>query len=516
METVFEHRLSHKPEVSIVLLDWSVRESFHILDYMEHQDVARESFEIIWIEYYDRRHNEIELRLNKSAAFGKHPAVDKWILMNMPSDVYYHKHLMYNLGIIVSSGRIITVCDSDAFVRPTFVRSIIEAFEGDGDIVLHMDEFRNVNEKHYPFNYPPFEEVTTLDCLNNVGGKPRGIIDLSDPLHLRNYGACMCAKRDDLIAIGGADEHMDYLGHICGPYDMTFRLTNSGKREVWHSEEWLYHTRHPGQAGEGNYLGPHDGMHMSTTALKVIRTGRILPLAENSAIQRLRMNGNEIQYGPLIDEVIPKLEIEKWKIEKADWSSQQYWIGDILITVKERTTDKKKRLHRAERPSRFSLRHIWAKLMLYHIILQLTLRQLLFKIRNYLGNRARKRHFVSDSRLVFVFFRRMWKNNLYTIRACEQVMERLIDEGVEEIAVYSVGYVARILHILSKELPFTIGGIYDKDRTGDRFLSYDVLSPDSMRGYSGKVVIASLVGIIEKETELQEIGIDRKDIVRLQ
>jgi len=191
----------------------------------------------------------------------------------------------------------------------------------------------------------------------------------------------MCAKREDLIEIGGADEHMDYLGHICGPYDMTFRLMNAGKKEVWHSDEWLYHTRHPGQAGEGNYLGPHDGMHMSTTALEVIRTRRILPLVENSAIQKLRLKEDEISYSPLVDQVIPMLEIEKWKLDKAGLSSQQYWIGDVLITVKERKAGKKERLLRAkEKHGRFSPRHLWAELMLHNIIFQLTMRQLLFNV----------------------------------------------------------------------------------------------------------------------------------------
>ena len=517
MEILFEHRLQQQPEVSIVLLDWSVRESFHILDYLEHQDVPRESFEVIWIEYYDRRLEDIELRLNKCAAFGYPPVVDKWIVMNMPKDIYYHKHLMYNLGIVAGSGRIITVCDSDAFVRPSFVRSIIESFEEDSNIVLHMDEFRNVNKKFYPFNYPSFEEVTTLDCINSVGGKPRGIVDLSDPLHLRNYGACMCALRKDLIAIGGADEHMDYLGHICGPYDMTFRLVNAGKREVWHPNEWLYHTRHPGQAGEGNYLGPHDGRHMSTTALDVIRTGRMLPLVENPAIRSLRLNGDGIYYSTLMSQVIPSLEIDKWKIDKANLSSQQYWIGDILITVKERKQDKKETLlHSRGKHAKLSVKHFWVELMLYQIIFSLTLRQLFFKIRNYLGNKARPRSLLSDFRLVFVFFWRMWKNNLYTIKACELVMEKLIGEGVEEIAVYGAGCVAKILYILSKEMPFKISNMYDKAMAGERFLNYEVLAPEALRGNEGKVVIASLVRIIEKGAELEELGIDQKDIVRLQ
>ncbi|MBN2138007.1 MAG: hypothetical protein JW720_09380 [Sedimentisphaerales bacterium] len=517
MEILFEHKQSEQPKVSLVLLDWSVRESLHILDYLEHQDVPRESFEVIWIEYYSRRLEDIDLRLNKCAAFDKHPAIDKWIVMNMPADVYYHKHLMYNLGIVVSSGQIITVCDSDAFVRPTFVRSIIEAFEKDRNIVLHMDEFRNVNEKFYPFSYPSFEEVTTLDCINNIGGQPTGIVDLSDPLHLRNYGACMCAMRKDLIAIGGADEHMDYLGHICGPYDMTFRLVNAGKKEIWHPNEWLYHTRHPGQAGEGNYLGPHDGMHMSTTALDVIRTGRVLPLVENQAIRSLRTNGDGIYYSPLISQVIPSIEIDKWKIDKAGWSSQQYWIGDVQITVKERKVNEEEKLRQSKGTCRrFSLTHIWIELMLYRIIFLLTVRQLFFKIRNYFGNKARARSILSDCRLVFVFFRRMWKNNLYTIKACEQVMQRLIDEGVEEVAVYCTGYVARILHILAKEMPFKISSIFDKVMIGEKFLNYEVLPYEALKDCQGRVIIASLTGIIEKEAELEELGIDRKNIVRLQ
>ena len=60
---------------------------------------------------------------------------------------------------------------------------------------------------------------------------------------------------------------------------------------MWDCEEFLYHTWHPGQAGTVDYCGPHDGRHMSTTALEAIETGRVLPLVENPAIEALR-NGN--------------------------------------------------------------------------------------------------------------------------------------------------------------------------------------------------------------------------------
>jgi hypothetical protein len=70
---------------------------------------------------------------------------------------------------------------------------------------------------------------------------------------------------------------------------MTFRLFNQGHREIWHQTEFMYHTWHPGQAGADNYLGPHDGRHVSTTAIEALTSRRVMPLVENAAIRRLRL-----------------------------------------------------------------------------------------------------------------------------------------------------------------------------------------------------------------------------------
>jgi hypothetical protein len=267
-----------RPKISLILLDWSVRESFHLLHYLAQQKAARDSFEVIVIEYYSKI-SEALLKFETE--------VDTWVLMEMPESCYYHKHLMYNAGILLSRGDICVICDSDAMVKEGFIGAIIEEFDKDPNIVLHLDQFRNIRRDFYPFNYPSFEDVLGAGCINNVNGKTRGVLDTEDPIHTRNYGACMCARRADLVAIGGADEHIDYLGHICGPYDMTFRLINSGRREIWHPSEFMYHTWHPGQAGHGNYLGPHDGRHLSTTALSVLTAGCVQPLVPNAAIEAI-------------------------------------------------------------------------------------------------------------------------------------------------------------------------------------------------------------------------------------
>lgn len=36
-----------RPKVSLVLVDWSVRETFHLLHYLGKQDVDRDFFEVI-------------------------------------------------------------------------------------------------------------------------------------------------------------------------------------------------------------------------------------------------------------------------------------------------------------------------------------------------------------------------------------------------------------------------------------------------------------------------------------
>src|SRR4026207_2081390 len=266
-------------QLSLILLDWGVRESFHLLHYLKNQTVSREAFEVILIEYYDA----VSEPLRKFES-----EVDTWVLLEMPADCYYHKHLMYNAGIALSQGEILMFGGSAAVVRPTFVETVLQAFERDPLIVYHLDEFRNVRRDFYPFNYPSFEEVLGEGCINNIGGKTKGILDDIDPMHTRNYGACMSAWRKDIIAIGGADEDLTYLGHICGPYEMTFRLMNLGRRLEWETEEYLYHTWHPGSDGIDNYLGPHDGRNMSTTAFQALCSGRIKPLIENEAIRRLR------------------------------------------------------------------------------------------------------------------------------------------------------------------------------------------------------------------------------------
>lgn len=310
-----------KARISLILLDWSVRDSFHILHYLGKQIVSRDLFEVVIVEYYS----------NASTAIQRfEDQIDTWVLLEMPEVCYYHKHLMYNVGILLSQGEICVICDSDAMVKDTFLSSILDAFAEKNRLVLHMDQFRNVRCDMYPFNYPSFEEVLGDGCINRANGMTTGLADMEDTIHTRNYGACMCARRSDLIAIGGADEHIDYLGHICGPYEMTFRLVNYGCREAWHKTEFLYHTWHPGSDGIDNYLGPCDGRNMSLTALEAIASGRIVPYQENPAIWHLR-NGESFHNKALLDLLIDPTSLFHWDRRnlKSTWMKTKLSLAEI-------------------------------------------------------------------------------------------------------------------------------------------------------------------------------------------
>jgi len=473
-----------------VLLDWSCRESFHIFDYLAKQTVPRSEYEILWIEYYDRKAEPIDRHIKEAESAGDAPPVDQWVALDIPRDVYFHKHLMYNAGIVLSRGDIVIVCDSDAMVRETFLESILTAFAQEPGIVLQLDEFRNERRDLYPFRSPSFETVLGEGCINNAGGKTTGVLDRVDPLHSRNYGACMAAKRDDLIRIGGADEHIDYLGHICGPYDMTFRLVNDGKREVWHPSEFLYHVWHPGQGGEKNYLGPHDGKHMSTTALSARSSGRSEPLRENNAIARLRSGANTEDREQLLDLLVSSEVVKSWSRDEVEKHQSSVWKnlvpGSSVASGKVSTTLIK-----------MVAKQFWIKLV---------------KVPRQIRSPAAALRKAINA---FHFVRNSVQHNVYIAEQSQRIFQDLAAQGTTEVALYGTGDIAEMLCKLSAGLQVTIRSVYD-DFADDDFAGFKVQPTRELVNRSEKVIIASIVGVEEKIEHLQQLGVERERIVNLQ
>lgn len=265
------------PLVSIILLDWSVREWFQALEWLPRQDIARGKYEIIWVELYDRVVPEaLEI-------------AD--VVITCGQQGIYRKHDAYNVGLLHARGQVITVCDSDAVFPPDFISSIFDSFAlekpgGVRSLVLMHHEWRTAT------TYPgPLSSIQDLNKYEWLELWP-------------NAGACMSVLRTDAIHFGGFDEHRSFRGYLCGPYDLGWRLVNAGVPEIWHHESTaLWHFAHPDPPGSWNQkfswklwrevAHPHVDYH-ALTAVEAFSTGRLLPLKENPAIYRIRMSQRQI------------------------------------------------------------------------------------------------------------------------------------------------------------------------------------------------------------------------------
>jgi hypothetical protein len=308
-------------KLSIILIDWRVRESFHSLHYLQRQTLPRSAYEILWLEFY--RHKPP--RLLDWCSRGPHGAglVDKWLVAGYPDDVLYHKHRLYNLGLLLAEGQYAVICDSDAIFTPRFVETTLAALEA-GWRVVHADQVRNIRRDLYPFRYPSVETILGRGVRNWRGHTTAGLLPQADMVHACNYGACMAAPRQTLIDIGGADEHPGYLGYICGPYEMTFRLLNHGLDEHWLPDEFLYHTWHPNASGCNiEYHAPHDGAYVALHALESHALGRVLPLVENPWIASAR-RGQTLGRDPLLHELAVKDEPD-WRAEALPEPERRVW-----------------------------------------------------------------------------------------------------------------------------------------------------------------------------------------------
>src|SRR6202035_3298566 len=94
-----------------------------------------------------------------AAADGGRPVLDKWLVLGYPDDLIFHKHRLYNVGILAAAGPVCVLCDSDAIFRPTFIERLIREFEETPHGVVHVDEVRNTDRRFYPFNYPAIDDI---------------------------------------------------------------------------------------------------------------------------------------------------------------------------------------------------------------------------------------------------------------------------------------------------------------------------------------------------------------------
>ena len=79
---VLLHRNPAKPKISVILIDWGVRESFHCLHYLNRQTADRKDYELIWLEFYDRKPEALQRLVAQDVG-----VLDQWYVLGYPDDV---------------------------------------------------------------------------------------------------------------------------------------------------------------------------------------------------------------------------------------------------------------------------------------------------------------------------------------------------------------------------------------------------------------------------------------------
>ena len=115
-----------------------------------------------------------------------------------------------------------------------------------------------------------------------------------------------------------------------------------------------------------------------------------------------------------------------------------------------------------------------------------------------------RRGFIGIFLIVPKFISRIWKNSNYVAHACEQSLLRLDQENELDISFVGSGPVVEILKVLVLGTDFKVFGVFSPSQR------------DDLRGFEGKVVIASFTGIAAEIAALEKIGIKRDQVVRLQ
>ena len=317
-EIVHKNSAPASPRLSFILLDWNCRERFTTLDWLNRQDIPREQYELIWVELYDRVVDEVMEKAD--------------VVVTCNQRGTYHKHLGYNIGLLLARGDLICVCDSDAVFPTDFVRSVFRSFGIDKSgaaqpLVLMHYEWRT------SLQYP--DDLSDAETLKDVKRWQWW------PL-IVNEGACVTVRREDAIRFGGFDEHSSFIGYLCGPYDLAWRLVNAGWSEIWHdSSTALWHFAHPDPIGTNGQKATlrqlmekaHPHMHgHALTAVEAFSTGRFQPVQENPKIWALRMKDRRIgsELETRYSSLTGQNGFSSWQVQKLWFSLVREILGQYI------------------------------------------------------------------------------------------------------------------------------------------------------------------------------------------
>lgn len=203
-------------KVSVIMIDGSFRENTFGAEYFTKQDFLTSEYEVIWVEFYERAHEE--LYSNEQL---------KIITLNNSKDTIYHSSFCFNEGIKQAQGELLIIPDADVIVEPDFIQKAWDCHQENKGLVAYGYRCNEVAENR-------------LSNLDFKQLKEKCVI--TNPI---NYGGCLTVRKKWLIEINGYDHHEIFeSGFHANGLDIYTRFRNFGLAIKWDHSLKLYHPLH--------------------------------------------------------------------------------------------------------------------------------------------------------------------------------------------------------------------------------------------------------------------------------
>ncbi len=292
---------ANKPKISVIMVDGSFREQFHAVDSFGSQSLARENYEIIWVEYYSRVDPTLRAKIEQ------YPNAR---ILTLNRNGIYHSSFCFNAGIRASRADVVFIPDADVIVESAFLERAYQDHHENHKLVMYFFRKEEPHTDH--------SGDLSLEHLKKVGR-------LSNP---QNYGGCLSVRKKWLVQINGYEQHpLLSTGFHANGLEMYTRLKSLGLHVRWHPDLMLYHPWHPFcKAPSALYqiqkvLIRHKAVNLITYAFEGMDPAQTRELPEN-LLRRLKDKKKELRLDGVYESWSDlDVDPEKTKSEAFAWQA---------------------------------------------------------------------------------------------------------------------------------------------------------------------------------------------------
>ncbi|MGA9667120.1 MAG: glycosyltransferase family A protein, partial [Gallionella sp.] len=151
-----------KVKISVVMVDGSFRENFHIIGSLASQTFPEEDYEVLWVEFYADVNDSLK----------ENDDIRVITLGNSP-DKEYHSSYCFNEGIRQSKGEVLIIPDADVMVEPTLLETVWKEHQSCGRLAMYfhrLNEPKELHDKSRSYSLAYLKNQTRATTTSNFGG----------------------------------------------------------------------------------------------------------------------------------------------------------------------------------------------------------------------------------------------------------------------------------------------------------------------------------------------------------